>query len=238
MNVLVLNCGSSSLKFQVAALMMKGMTAHYLLHRTYAVQPGDTILVRAAAGGMGLILCRWAKALGATVVGTVSTERKAEVARSAGCDHPVVRARQSFVDVVREVTNGEGAAVVYEAIGRDTLQQSLDSLRPMGVCAAYGHTINDLDADDFVFYEALMDDDGQTYRAPGIFTVRSSFERGFLRDGTRLRRGRGTREARARKERQACLVGPRGSLASRREPRGSSRMSQVCEAASSPRDSR
>ena len=124
---------------QVAALLLKGMTAHYLLHRTYEVQPGDTILVHAAAGGMGLILCQWAKALGATVVGTVSTEKKAEAARAAGCDHPVVRNRQSFVDVVREVTDGEGAAVVYEAIGKDTLQQSLDSLRLMGVCAAYGH---------------------------------------------------------------------------------------------------
>ena len=124
---------------QVAALLMKGMTAHYLLHRTYAVQPGDTVLVHAAAGGMGLILCQWARALGATVVGTVSTESKAEAARAAGCHHPVVRSRRSFVDVVREVTGGEGAAVVYEAIGRDTLQHSLDSLRPMGVCAAYGH---------------------------------------------------------------------------------------------------
>lgn len=124
---------------QVAALLMKGMTAHYLLHRTYAVQPGDTILVHAAAGGMGLILCQWAKALGATVVGTVSTPEKADVARTAGCDHPVVRSQHSFVDVVRNVTDGEGCAVVYEAIGKDTLQDSLDCLRLMGVCAAYGH---------------------------------------------------------------------------------------------------
>ncbi|NQY60355.1 quinone oxidoreductase [Cognatishimia sp.] len=124
---------------QVAALLMKGMTAHYLLHRTYAVQPGETILVHAAAGGMGLILCQWAKALGATIVGTVSTPEKAEVAREAGCDIPVVRSQQSFVDVVRDVTDGEGCAVVYEAIGKDTLQDSLDCLRLMGVCAAYGH---------------------------------------------------------------------------------------------------
>jgi len=123
---------------QVAALLMKGMTAHYLLHRTYRVRPGDTILVHAAAGGMGLILCQWARALGATIVGTVSTEAKAEVARARGCQHPVVRSKESFVDRVREVTDGEGAAVVYEAIGRDTLQESLDCLRPMGVCAAYG----------------------------------------------------------------------------------------------------
>lgn len=135
---------------QVAALLMKGMTAHYLLHRTYAVQPGDTILVHAAAGGMGLILCRWAKALGATVVGTVSTPQKAEAARAAGCDHPVVRSEKSFVDVVREVTDGEGCAVVYEAIGKDTLQDSLDCLRLMGVCAAYGHVSGPPDPVDII----------------------------------------------------------------------------------------
>ncbi|MCP9484226.1 quinone oxidoreductase [Shimia sp. CNT1-13L.2] len=135
---------------QVAALLMKGMTAHYLLHRTYAVQPDDTILVHAAAGGMGLILCQWAKALGATVVGTVSTEEKAEVARAAGCDYPVVRSQQSFVDVVRDVTDGEGCAVVYEAIGKDTLQDSLDSLRLMGVCAAYGHVSGPPDPIDVI----------------------------------------------------------------------------------------
>ena len=135
---------------QVAALLLKGMTAHYLLHRTCAVRPGDTILVHAAAGGMGLILCQWAKALGATVVGTVSTGEKAEAARAAGCDHPVVRSERNFVEVVREVTGGEGAAVVYEAIGKDTLQQSLDSLRPLGVCAAYGHVSGPPDPVDII----------------------------------------------------------------------------------------
>ena len=124
---------------EVAALLMKGMTAHYLLHRTYAVQPGDTILVHAAAGGMGLLLCQWAKALGATIVGTVSTPEKADVAKAAGCHFPVVRSEKSFVEVVREVTDNEGCAVVYEAIGKNTLQDSLDTLRPMGTCAAYGH---------------------------------------------------------------------------------------------------
>jgi NADPH2:quinone reductase len=135
---------------QVAALLMKGMTAHYLLHRTYKVQAGDTILVHAAAGGMGLILCQWAKALGATIVGTVSTEEKAEAARAAGCDHAVVRSRDDFVAKVREVTDGEGAAVVYEAIGKDTLQQSLDCLRLMGVCAAYGHVSGPPDPVDII----------------------------------------------------------------------------------------
>ena len=135
---------------RVAALLMKGMTAHYLLHRTYKVRPGDTILVHAAAGGMGLILCQWAKALGATIVGTVSTEEKAEVARAAGCHHPVVRSQEDFVAKVREVTDGEGAAVVYEAIGKDTLQASLDSLRLMGVCAAYGHVSGPPDPVDII----------------------------------------------------------------------------------------
>ena len=135
---------------RVAALLMKGMTAHYLLHRTYKVQPGDTILVHAAAGGMGLILCQWAKALGATIVGTVSTKEKADAARAAGCHHPVVRSEEDFVAKVREVTNGEGVAVVYEAIGKDTLQQSLDCLRLMGVCAAYGHVSGPPDPVDII----------------------------------------------------------------------------------------
>ena len=99
---------------------------------------------------MGLILCQWARALGATVVGTVSTPEKAEVARAAGCDHPVVRSEQSFVDVVCEVTDGEGCAVVYEAIGKDTLQDSLDCLRLMGVCAAYGHVSGPPDPVDII----------------------------------------------------------------------------------------
>ena len=135
---------------EVAALLMKGMTAHYLLHRTYAVQPGDTILVHAAAGGMGLLLCQWAKALGATIVGTVSTPEKAEVAKAAGCDFPVVRSEKSFVEVVRDVTDNEGCAVVYEAIGKDTLQDSLDTLRPMGTCAAYGHVSGPPDPIDII----------------------------------------------------------------------------------------
>lgn len=123
----------------IAAMMLKGLTAQYLLRRTYKVQPGDTILVHAAAGGMGLILCQWGRALGATVVGTVSTREKAETARQHGCDHPVVRSEQSFRDVVNDVTGGEGCAVVYESIGKDTFADSLGCLRPMGVCASYGH---------------------------------------------------------------------------------------------------
>lgn len=135
---------------KVAALLMKGMTAHYLLHRTYPVKPEDTILVHAAAGATGLILCQWAKAIGATVVGTVSSHQKAELAVAAGCEYPVVRSEKSFVDTVLEVTGGEGCSVVYEAIGKETLKESLDCLRPMGVCAAYGHVSGPPDPIDII----------------------------------------------------------------------------------------
>jgi NADPH2:quinone reductase len=123
----------------VAAMMLKGLTAQYLLRRTYRVQPGDTILVHAAAGGMGQILCQWGKHLGATVIGTASSDEKVEIARSRGADHAVVYTRDDFVATVKEVTNGEGCAVVYESIGKDTFRKSLDCLRPMGVMASYGH---------------------------------------------------------------------------------------------------
>ena len=123
----------------VAALMLKGLTAQYLLRRTYRVEPGDTILVHAAAGGMGLILCQWGKHLGATVIGTVSTEEKAERARAAGCDHAIVHGEGDFVATVKEVTDGEGCAVVYESIGKDTFRRSMDCLRPLGMMASYGH---------------------------------------------------------------------------------------------------
>lgn len=134
----------------LAALLMKGLTAQFLLHRTYAVQPGDAILVHAAAGAMGLILCRWANHLGATIIGTVSTPEKAEIARNAGCHHAVVRSERDFVKVCREVTDNKGVAVVYESIGKDTLQQSLDCLAPLGVCAAYGHASGPPDPVDII----------------------------------------------------------------------------------------
>ncbi|MDE0057059.1 MAG: quinone oxidoreductase, partial [Defluviicoccus sp.] len=123
----------------VAALMLKGLTAQYLLRRTYRVERGDAILVHAAAGGMGQILCQWGKHLGATVIGTVSTGEKAEQARAAGCDHAVVHGEGDFVETVGEVTGGEGCAVVYESIGKDTFRRSMDCLRPLGMMASYGH---------------------------------------------------------------------------------------------------
>ena len=123
----------------VAALLLKGQTAQYLLTRTYSVQPGDTIVVHAAAGATGMILCQWGAALGATVIGTVSTQEKVEAARAAGCHIPVVRSQQDFAEVVLEATGGEGAAVVYDSIGKATFKQSLRCLRPLGVCAVVGH---------------------------------------------------------------------------------------------------
>ena len=122
-----------------AAMMLQGMTAQYLLRRTYRVQPGDTILIQAAAGGVGLIVCQWAKALGATVIGTVSSDEKAALAQAHGCDHPIIYTRENFVARVREITQGEGVPVVYDSIGKDTFTGSLDCLRPLGMMVTFGN---------------------------------------------------------------------------------------------------
>jgi len=124
---------------QGAAMMLKGLTAQYLLRRTYRVQAGDTILVHAAAGGVGLIVCQWAKALGATVVGTVGSEAKAQLAAANGCDHPIVYTRENFADRVREITGGEGVPVVYDSVGKDTFVASLSCLRPLGMMVSFGN---------------------------------------------------------------------------------------------------
>lgn len=124
---------------QAAGMMLKGLTAHYLLRSTYRVKEGDVIVVTAAAGGIGLILCQWAKHLGATVIGTVSTPAKAEIAQAHGCDHPVIYKDQNFADLARELTHGEGVPVVYESVGRDTFKTSLACLRPRGILASFGH---------------------------------------------------------------------------------------------------
>src|SRR3984957_5134049 len=118
---------------QAAALMLKGLTAHYLLRRTYRVAKGDTILVHAAAGGVGLILCQWAKALGAKVIGVMGSEAKAELARRHGCKLVLISGRDEIVSRGRKFTKGEGVAVVYDSVGKDTFMESLDSLRPLGM---------------------------------------------------------------------------------------------------------
>ena len=122
-----------------AAMMLQGMTVQYLVRRSYKVQPGDTILAHAAAGGVGLILCQWAHALGATVIGTVSTPAKAELARAHGCHHPLVLGEADFVARTLELT-GEGVPVAYDSVGRDTFHRSLACLRPTGTLVLFGQS--------------------------------------------------------------------------------------------------
>ncbi len=122
-----------------AAIMLKGMTVQYLLRRTYEVMPGDTILIHAAAGGVGLIACQWAKHLGATVIGTVGSDDKATLAAQNGCDHPIVYSRDNVVDRVKEITGGVGVPVAYDGVGKDTWDISLDCLRPRGLMVSFGN---------------------------------------------------------------------------------------------------
>ncbi len=122
-----------------AGMMLKGLTAHYLLFRTYPVQGGDSILVYAAAGGVGLILCQWASLLGATVIGCVGSEEKAELAKANGCDHTILYREEDIPVRVRDLTDGKGVAVAYDSIGKSTFEASLDSLQSFGVLATYGN---------------------------------------------------------------------------------------------------
>lgn len=125
---------------QAAGMMLKGMTAEYLLHRTYRVSAGETILVHAAAGGVGQILCQWASNLGAIVIGTVGCRDKAALAEQAGCAHVIVREEEDFVEAVRRITEGERVRVVYDGIGADTFRGSIDCLAPRGMLVAYGQS--------------------------------------------------------------------------------------------------
>ncbi|APR36434.1 quinone oxidoreductase family protein [Paraburkholderia sp. SOS3] len=123
---------------EAASVMLQGLTAQYLLRRTYRVKAGDTILIQAAAGGVGLLVCQWAKALGVTVIGTVGSDEKAELAKAHGCDYPIVYTRENFTKRVRELTNGAGVPVVYDSIGKDTFIASLDCLAPLGMFVSFG----------------------------------------------------------------------------------------------------
>lgn len=122
-----------------AAMMLKGLTAQYLLRRTYRVKKGDTILMHAAAGGVGLILCQWAKALGATVIGTVGSADKVALAKKAGCRHVIDLSTENFVDRVKQITKGKGVPVVYDGVGKDTFMGSLDCLSPLGMMVSFGN---------------------------------------------------------------------------------------------------
>ncbi len=130
---------------QAAAMMLQGMTARMLLRAVYEVKSGDTILVHAAAGGVGLILCQWASALGATVIGTVSTEKKAELARAHGCAHPILYTKQDFVAEVDKLTAGEKLPVVYDSVGKSTFLKSLDCLKPRGLMVSFGNASGPVD---------------------------------------------------------------------------------------------
>lgn len=125
---------------QAAAMMLKGMTAHYLLRRTFRVEPGQTILFHAAAGGVGLIACQWAKHLGATVIGTVGSEAKAKLAKANGCAHVIRYDQDDVVARVRELTDGKGVPVVYDSVGQATFEASLDCLAPLGMLVSFGQS--------------------------------------------------------------------------------------------------
>jgi len=149
-----------------AAMMLKGLTAEYLLHRTYKVKAGDTILFHAAAGGVGLIACQWAKHLGATVIGTVGSAEKAELARANGCDHVILYRDEDFAARVREITGGRGVPVVYDGVGRDTFPASLDCIHPLGLFVSFGSASGPVD--DFSL--ALLGQKGSLYATrPSLF---------------------------------------------------------------------
>jgi NADPH2:quinone reductase len=123
---------------QAAAMMLQGMTARYLLFGCFPVKRGDTILIQAAAGGVGTIVCQWARHLGATVIGTVGNSDKAALAKSHGCDYPIIYTEEDFVKQVRETTEGKGVDVVYDSVGQATFMKSLDCIRPMGMMVTFG----------------------------------------------------------------------------------------------------
>src|ERR1700704_5229221 len=129
-----------------AAMMLKGLTAQYLLRRTFRVRAGNTILVHAAAGGVGLILCQWAKALGATVIGTVGSPEKAKLAKKAGAKHTILYREEDFAARVKEITKGKLCDVVYDGVGKSTFPASLDCIRPLGMFLSFGSTSGQIEA--------------------------------------------------------------------------------------------
>ena len=159
-----------------AAMMLKGLTAEYLLFRSYKVQPGDIVLVHAAAGGVGLILCQWAKNLGATVIGTAGSEDKAKLAREAGADHTILYRQDDWVARVREITGGKLCNVVYDGVGKATFPGSLDCLRPLGSFISFGSASGPIEA----FNLGLLAQKGSLYvQRPTLFT--------YMADESRLR---------------------------------------------------
>ena len=158
---------------QAAGMMLQGMTARMLVRSVFPVAGGDAILIHAAAGGVGLILCQWAAALGATVIGTVSTEEKAELAKAHGCHHPIVYKDQDFVAEVDRLTGGAKLPVVYDSVGRDTFMRSLDCLRPRGLMVSFGQSSGPVEP----FSPNILSAKGSLYLTrPTLFTYTSSRE--------------------------------------------------------------
>ncbi|HEY1735623.1 MAG TPA: quinone oxidoreductase [Methylovirgula sp.] len=150
-----------------AAMMLKGLTAQYLLRRTYKVRKGDTILVQAAAGGVGLILCQWAKALGATVIGTAGSAEKAKLAKQAGAKEVILYRETNFVEAVKTITNGKLCDVVYDGVGKTTFPGSLDCLRPLGMFVSFGSASGPIDA----FNLGLLTQKGSLFATrPSLYT--------------------------------------------------------------------
>lgn len=150
-----------------AGMMLKGLTAQYLLRRTYDVKAGDTILIHAAAGGVGLLVCQWAKHLGATVIGTVGSEEKAVLAKQNGCTHTILYREENFVERVQEITDGQGANVVYDSIGKDTYPGSLECLKPRGTWVTFGQSSGPI----VDFNLALLSKHGSLFATrPTLFT--------------------------------------------------------------------
>ena len=151
---------------QAAAMMLKGMTAGYLVCNTYAVKAGDVVLIHAAAGGAGLILCQWAKHLGATVIGTVSSDEKAELARAHGCDHTIIYTSENFAGRVMDITGGKGVPVVYDSVGKDTFEGSLECLAPLGLLASFGQSSGQIPSFDM----SVLRRKGLFITRPGLHT--------------------------------------------------------------------
>lgn len=153
-----------------ATLMLKGLTVQYLFRQTHVLKRGDTILFHAAAGGVGLIACQWARALGVTMIGTVGSDEKAELARTHGCTHTIVYTRENFVERVKELTGGHGVPVVYDSIGKDTFPASLDCLQPRGLFVSFGASSGPVAA----FNIGMLAPKGSLYvTRPTLFTYAS-----------------------------------------------------------------
>ncbi|MEO5700477.1 MAG: quinone oxidoreductase [Casimicrobiaceae bacterium] len=150
-----------------ATLMLKGLTVQYLLRQTFPLKGGETILFHAAAGGVGLLACQWARALGVTMIGTVGSDEKAELARAHGCAHTIVYGRENFVERVKEITGGKGVPVVYDSVGKDTFPASLDCLQPRGLFVTFGSSSGPITAFDV----GLLAAKGSLYvTRPTLFT--------------------------------------------------------------------